>query len=181
MLKHHKNFLSPVPTGFSLMELVLSLVLIAVLAVAVGYSLSSSRQSTSRIKSALAEVQQKEDLVHRISEQLRWAVEIQELYSNYIKFDIPPPDGVGPPQTVSYYWNTSTHDLSYWNRAEMASSEVIHYDVPVFEIQYAETQPDDSGEPHCQSLQIKIQLTQNSSDTVSETIHLVNMPEIWNW
>ncbi|MBN2377540.1 MAG: hypothetical protein JXD22_14160 [Sedimentisphaerales bacterium] len=163
------------------MELVLSLVLIAVLAVAVGHSLSSSRQSTSRIKSALAQVRQRDDLVHRISEQLRYAVQIQDLYSNYIKFDSPAPDGISPPQTISYYWNTSTHDLSFWNRDEMPSSEVIHSDVPVFEIQYAETKTDDSGDPHCQTLQIKIQLTQNSSDTLSETIHLVNMPEIGNW
>ena len=86
MTKRYKIFSTQAPAGFSLMELVLSLVLIAVLALAVGHSLSSSQKDTGRIKSALAEVQQKEDLAHRISEQLRWAVEIQELYSNYIKF-----------------------------------------------------------------------------------------------
>jgi len=181
MLKRHKKFLAQVPTGFSLMELVLSLVLIAVLALAVGYSLSSSRQSTSRIKSALAQVQQKEDLAHRISEQLRWATQIQELYPNYIKFDIPPADGVGQLQTVSYFWDNFTFELYYWNRTEMATSEVIHYGVPVFDIQYVEIQPGDFGEPHCQSLQIEIQLTQNSEDAVSKTIHLANLPEILIW
>ena len=177
---NHKN---PIQTdtmrrqvGFTYTELLISVVLISILAVTIGLAMNNVQKRTIETKAILASAQQQANIFEAIADDVRWAVEIQDLQSNYIRFTIPPEDGIGPDVVVSYWWDFSENKLYHWNRDKTAGIVLILSDVQAFDVGICDADQDQEGQQYIRSLKFEIQYGQDGECEAEEYVHLINFP-----
>ena len=162
--------------GFTYTELLISVLLISILAITIGLAMQNTQKRTIETKAILASAQQQADILEAIADDVRWAVEIQNLQSNYIRFTIPPEDGIGDNVVVSYWWDFSENKLYHWNRDKTAGIVLILSDVQAFTVGICDVDKDCEGQQYIRSLKFEIQYGQGGECEAEEYVHLINFP-----
>jgi type II secretory pathway pseudopilin PulG len=90
--------------GLALVELVTSLSILGILAVAMGSSIMLVARSVPASTSSSVGLQQAHDAENLIASELRYALTVTEWTSTAITFTVADRDGNGSPETIRYYW-----------------------------------------------------------------------------
>jgi prepilin-type N-terminal cleavage/methylation domain-containing protein len=162
--------------GFSLVELIISVVLISILAVTVGRALTQTQQQTQQTRAALTQFRQEKNLLENLTEELRWARQILQFSSSGIQFTDPDPANPGSDRTLTYNW--SELDQNLYRSCNGSAAKVFLSSVSQFNIQMSDFAWNTDGQRYVRSLMITVQLSANGEDTIQKYVHLSNFP-IW--
>ncbi len=170
------NHYQRIRPGFSLVELIISVVLISVLAVVVGSALTQTQQQTQQTRAALVQFRQEKNLLENLTEEIRWARQILQLSSSGIQFTDPDPANPGSDRTLTYNWNGLDQNL--YRACNGSAAKVFLSGVSQFDIQMSDFAWNASGQRYVRSLMITVQLSANGEDAIQKYVHLSNFP-LW--
>lgn len=102
------------PSAFSLVEIIVTVVLISVITVAVGLTLNHTYKRTGNTKVSLSRMRQENDVLKILADDLRWATEITPLpvIEHGLTLGIPSTADTGGLEMVTYWWSPSNMTLS---------------------------------------------------------------------
>jgi len=129
-------------TGFSLVELIITTLMVAIIAGAVGLALHQAHNRSNSTKLTLALQQEKNDVLSLLKKELPLATELTTCLDDTIDLKIPDILDVnnGDPVSVGYQWDDITNILyqtNHQNKTSIVSDEVYY-----FFIEYDTYQPD---------------------------------------
>ena len=157
--------------GLTLVELMASIALLSILAVAVALATSRSFQTTGETRVTLNELQRRSYLVEKIVDRIQWATAITVLESDSIFFMFPDP-ATGMPSLAAYYWDDVNYDLYLAQGVQPA--EIIQQNVQSFLLE--PDQIDQDGTTLLSGINLTIQIGTDENDTLVRYIGLPNTP-----
>ena len=124
------------PTGFSLVELIITTVMVTIIAGAVGLALHQAHNRSNSTKLTLALQQEKNDVLGLLRKELPKATELTTCLTDSITLKIPDMLAVnnGEPVQVVYHWDDITNILYRTDR--LNKTTVVSDQVYYFFIQY---------------------------------------------
>jgi len=119
-------------TGFSLVELIITTLMVAIIAGAIGLSLHQAHNRSNDTKLSLALQQEKNEVLGLLRKELPHAAELTTCQDDNIVLKIPDPLDVnnGEPVPVRYYWDDITNILyrsDNQNNTTTVSPEVYYF------------------------------------------------------
>lgn len=160
-------------TGFTLTELLISLMLVSIMAVTIGLAMFRTQQRTSQTRKTLVHIQSQNNVLDSICQELRWARSIVSLDAQTIKFVVKNVAD-GNDSTVEYKWNDTTNVLS--RRVEGQAFKAVKENVNVFEFQQADFGWDDDNQRYLRSIKIEMQVASDSAGPCQRYVHFINQP-----
>jgi prepilin-type N-terminal cleavage/methylation domain-containing protein len=132
------RFNSRLPGGFTLIEMVTSLLMLAILLVAVEASLVASTKAIPDKKSLTGAISTGASAANRLSGELAYALTVTEMGASAITFTVPDRNGDGTPETIRYAWSGIAGDplTRQYNGAAAGS---IVASIQDFQLQYDKT------------------------------------------
>ncbi|MBN1765055.1 MAG: prepilin-type N-terminal cleavage/methylation domain-containing protein [Sedimentisphaerales bacterium] len=161
--------------GFSLAEIMVALLLVSLLAITIGLSLHKSHERTTETKAALTRLEQTNTLFRILSDELRWATEIRELFANRITFTLPRQNEMEPVHTITFYWDAG--DLNVYRYIDYANPVIVFSGISEFMIfvDKYEISPV-SGQWSLYNLVITMRSESDYDTLISRNIELQNVP-----
>ena len=159
--------------GFSLVELLVSVALISVMAVAVGLAVHHAMRRTSQAKANLTHLQRKSDVFRMMAEDFRWATDV--LYFNYkdgITFRIPSLDNPGTFDLIDYYWVMPENNL--YRARNIEPYILILENVP--EINFNPDVVLEDGSNRLRGINISAHVGTNQEDVIQRYFEFLNKP-----
>lgn len=164
------------PFAFSLVEIMVTVVLISVITVAVGLALNHTYKRTGNIQVALTGMRQQNDVLKILADDLRWATEITPLSAieHGFTFGIPSTADTGEAEMVTYQWNPSNMTLS--RRRGQEPMSIIASDIysMIIELDTFTKEPT----IHLHGITVILQFGSDTSNTVRRYIKTMNEPTL---
>ena len=164
------------PTGFSLVELIITTLMVAIIAGAVGLALHQAHNRSNSTKLTLALQQEKNDVLSLLRKELPPATELTTCLDDTIALKIPDMLDVnnGEPVQIEYHWDDITNILyrtDHLNDTTIVSDEVFY-----FFIEYNTYQP---GElVYARGVAITLQVGPNPENRFRTFFEFYNHPQI---
>lgn len=156
--------------GLTYTEILICLILIALLAGAIGAALYQAHERTGRVHVRLTRQQNRMELVRLLADELRFATQINALDSTGITFFSPRDGGV----TISYAYDDGAQTVS---RSEgYGIPETVAENVTVFSLE-AET-VSLQGTNYLEGVRLTLKIGPGSSQQVEQYLELMNLPEM---
>ncbi|MCP4709816.1 MAG: hypothetical protein GY869_14430 [Planctomycetes bacterium] len=123
-------------TGFSLVELIITTLMITIIAGAIGLSMHQAHNRSNSTKLTLALQQEKNDVLSLLRKELPNATELTDCLTDSITLQIPDMLNVnnGEPVPVNYQWDDITNIL--YRSDNLYTSTVVSDEVYYFFIEY---------------------------------------------
>jgi len=157
-------------TGFTLVELAVSIVLISILSMAVGLAVQGAYHRTGQAKTKFNQLQGSSRLIWTISQQIQWASQIISMSSEEITFvysDI----STGNPTTINYFYNNTEIFRSVnGSPAEVYASDIYQFDLSLDRVKK------EDGNDYVQGIDLTIQVGSDEGGTLHRYIALLNTP-----
>jgi len=163
------------PGGFALTELVISVALTAVCAIAVTLAVVGSSRRAGEAKSSLSLTRREADVLRRCTEELRWAKTISALAPDSITFTCPDAAGTGSSGPIRYHWEMLDRRLY---RTAGAADQVVAEGVQDFSVAIGEAALDSGGNRYLRSVVVTVRFSTDSAELRSTVVPLVNFP-LW--
>jgi len=164
------------PSAFSLVEIMVTVVLISVITVAVGLALNHTYKRTSDTKASLTRMRQQNDVLKILADDLRWATEITPLsvIEHGLTLSIPSTADTGGLEMVTYQWNPSNMTLS--RRSGQEPMSIIASDIyrMIIEMDTFTKEPT----IHLHGITVILQFGSDTSNTVRRYIKTMNEPTL---
>jgi len=158
------------PSAFALAELMISIALIVVLTIAVSLTMHRIHQRTEQTKTSLAALQQKNDVLRTLAQDIRYATQLHNLYSNALLFSAPHDEGT---RRVGYCLDQATRIVS--RAYEYEDPVTLIEDVYFFSFTYDFYFSDEI--PYVRGIEVAIQIGPSDEDLVKRYIKLPNNPK----
>ena len=167
--RHHNSYRR---RGFTLVELIISTLLMAMIAVAVGLATQYTRQRSGRARLTLIQEQSQRDLLRQLTVELGHTCNLQTYGANTVVFDT---NLVGQGQiTVQYVWSSETHTLQ--RRQDGGPFVVIAEN-----LQYFDLQPDVeiNGDTHyLRGWRLSLQIDTDPTGRIHRYIDVLDPPVV---
>lgn len=177
--KHRVSNIPSHPPAFSLPELTVSIVLISIIAVALGLAMNNSQRRAEDMTVSLTQTQKENTFLKTLLDDIRWAVEIPLLSSDRIDVKISDDPAGSVFETVGYFWNYSELKLYYFDKG--LNPVMVMDDVYNFTLLPVDYETNSDGEAFLRILRITIQIGPDPSNAVSRQVELPNTPQVLAW
>ncbi|MCP4709810.1 MAG: type II secretion system protein [Planctomycetes bacterium] len=157
--------------GFTLVELMVSMAMISILAVALGVSMQRSHKRSSQVKTSLTEHQNQSYLLSNIARKIQWATEITDLTPDSITFSHPIPTTQNI-QITTYSWDNNKNELT--QRIGVQPTTILAENIYAFNLQADQIVEDSTT--LIQGIYITIQFSPEAENTLKRYIKLPNQP-----
>lgn len=164
----------PEASGFSLVELLVSVALIAVIAVALSVGVYRGQSRTNEFKAGLTYLQLKNNVLRGMVEDLRWATQIMQLDSQSIRFVAPDPLAGGVSVIIAYSWDSDNYILSRSCNGDIPI--IVAQDMQVFSLVGDYFVRD--ATTYTKGLTVVIQIGPDSNSRMQQYIGLLNTPAL---
>jgi len=157
--------------GFALAELMVCVVLMSVLAAAVGLAVHGAQRRSAEAQVRFAQVRKGSRVCWTIREHMQFANQIISMGPSGIAFvyaDL----AAGTPTTVNY----SCHDGGLYRSVNGAAAEVFASDIYHFDMSYDTVQRED-GKYYIRAVNVTVQLGDDTGETFQQYIPLMNTPQ----
>lgn len=158
------------PSGFSLVELSVSVALVSLLALTLGFAMFRTAERSSQAKSLIKQSGIQSDIFRDMSAKIAWATEIVALSPNGITF-IHPDELTGNPETTRY-WKQG-NDL-YDKNGTQPDRIIAENIVEIFKLKADETLQE--GNTVIRGIDITLTFKTYPNDPLTGYIALVNRP-----
>jgi prepilin-type N-terminal cleavage/methylation domain-containing protein len=136
---HHRRLVSrrycAGGSGFTLVELMVSVAMVAILSVAMGSAVLIASHSMDQRESSAARTVVAADAVERIRAELRLATGFLQRSGNAVIFNVPDRDGDGVDEAIGYSWSGQS-GTSLTRTYNNAPPEIVAEDVRDFNLSY---------------------------------------------
>jgi len=163
-------------TGFSLVELIITTLMVAFIAGAVGLALHQAHSRSNNTKLTLALQQEKNDVLSLLRKELPPATELIACLNNSITLKIPDMLNVnnGDPVQVEYNWDDITNIL--YRTDHLNDTTIVSHEVFYFFIEYNTYQP---GElVYARDVAITLQIGSNTENRFRTLYEFYNHPKM---
>jgi len=168
------RFVTKNHTAFSLAEMMISLVIIAVIAMSVSLALNRSQQRVRTARAGFDRHQKGKSILRDMADQIRWADKISTLNSNWLIFKAKDPGNEEVENTIRYHWDSDAKTLSTQHNFDPVI--VLASDLLNVSWNLCDRRWDDNNNRYIRSIVLSAQLTSDLNDTIEEYVHLVNFP-----
>lgn len=151
------------PKGFTLIELIVSLAILAIVGAVAGMGFLSMMQGYLIVKANAATSQQAQIVLERLSKELGNTAKMIVGDATSVTFETP----ASPGQEILLSWNSTTKELSL---GPVGSGDVLAKQVSAYQIKYHDTYEDAGGDVYLPASTTMIQMTlglSGADDTVS--------------
>jgi len=158
-------------TGFTLTELLISVILISIMAVTIGVAMFRTQERSHQTRTTLVRLQNQSHILDSLSEELRWAHTINSLDAASVNFMV---SDDGENVTIEYDWDDVNHLLKRSVNGE--PSTAVLEDVYLFDLQQGDFGWDNQNQRYLRSIKISLQTSPDVADTCEQLVHLINNP-----
>lgn len=168
-LRHARNIFT---AGFTLVEMMICVLLVGVIAMAIGMAMHQTYQHSDQLHVRLTLSQRQEGILRRLTSELNALQMINDLTINTIEFVLP--DDAGGTRVINYDWNDNEHQLS--RRVNHGSPLILAENMYDFQLK-----PDiliEGADQVLRGITVVVQWSDAVSDCQSCYIPLLNQPVI---
>ncbi|KPK78247.1 MAG: hypothetical protein AMJ79_00105 [Phycisphaerae bacterium SM23_30] len=170
-------FIKPkIRSGFSLVELVISAFLVALIAGAVSLALYQSHQHSDRTRIDLIRLQRTNKILQTIAEDLRWAREILQFDEQTISFSTPDPDNIGATLEITYQWNEYQYALYQSVEGDYPVLVAENVNFFIFQADVVEEKLGPKTYSYLRGVTVTIQIGPHVNDGLQRYIECYNRP-----
>ena len=177
-MKSDRTIIAPDPAisirfaGFTLAEVMVAVVLISILAMAVGLAMNHSYARTNESRNTISKLRSRNDCISDMAEDFRWATSVAAITATSISCLVPDIAGGTSTESVSYYWDSDSKNL-YCQR-DGGIAEVAGDGIYSFELSTDVLAQGDSN--FLRGVTVAIQFGTTSDGAFGYFIEMVNMP-----
>ena len=160
--------------GFTLVEMVVSVLLVSMMAAAVGSAIFHSRQKAARAKDDFQSRYSQNHLLKGLARELRWATSIDPCStSENFRFIIPDPEGTAE-ETITIRYSLDTDNNRLMRTEDNGDQRLAGESIYDATIQVEAFQAPDAM--RVSQIKLKLQLGPEETDAVEMVVPLLNTP-----
>lgn len=158
--------------AFTLAEIMVTMVLIAIVASAAGVALNQGYFRTGKARATLIQLTKQSHVFQLLQNDLRWATQAHDISWDSISFTVPDITVVGDFELVTYHWNENNLQLSCQRNS--GNPDVIAQDIN--NISFTEDTFTENETTYLRGITISIQFGSDENSTIERYIELINTP-----